>query len=141
MEHFITVEGIPERSVVQLPDSLPPQPVSLGKIKTALRRIKTLQVTHPDDYPSWVSQRFATDLFLPITDIINTIVMTRIFPDRWKKSAIKLLPKIPQPSTFQDYRPISLLHHLSKVAESVFTKRLRRSLHTKLQTNSHTQKG
>jgi len=44
-------------------------------------------------------------------------------------------PKIPQPSTFQDYRPISLLHHLSKVAESVFTKRLSRSLHTKLQTN------
>jgi len=60
-EHFITVEGIPERSDVQLPDSLSSQPKSLGEIKTALRRIKTSKVTHPDDYPSWISQRFATD--------------------------------------------------------------------------------
>jgi len=133
-EHFFKVGGIPERSDVQLPKSLPPQPVSVGEIKTALRRIKTLQATHPDVYSSWVSQLLATDLCLPITDI-NTIVMTGSFPDRWRESAIKPLPKIPQPSTFRDYRQISLLHHLSKLAESVFTKHLRCSLHTKLQTN------
>jgi len=99
-EHCIKVGGIPERPDVQLPDSLPPQPVSLGEIKTALQRIKTSKATHPDDYPSWISQRFATDLCPPIADIINIIAMTGIFPDRWKESAIKPLPKTPQPSTF-----------------------------------------
>jgi len=78
-EHFFKVGGIPERSGVQLPDSLPPQPVSLGEIKTALRGIKTSKATHPDDYPSWTSQRFAADLCLPTTDIINTILMSWIF--------------------------------------------------------------
>jgi hypothetical protein len=59
-------------------------------------------------------------LILPfITHIINTSIITSVFPTDWKYSVVIPLNKIPNPTTLADYRPISLLPVLSKVLEII----------------------
>lgn len=52
-----------------------------------------------------------------ITHIINCCLLSGYFPDIWKSSVIRPLPKINNPSTFNELRPISILPALSKVLE------------------------
>ena len=54
-----------------------------------------------------------------ITHIINSSFRHRFFPSRWKKALIKPLPKVENPSSASEYRPISLLPTLSKIIEKV----------------------
>ena len=40
---------------------------------------------------------------------------------RWKRAEVVPINKVPDPSTYKDYRPINILHHLSKVAERILS--------------------
>ena len=82
-----------------------------------LTTIKTRKATHSSDFPSWVTRNNADTLSAPITNIMNTMMQTGIFPTIWKQAEISPLPKTSKPKTYKDYRPISLLFHLSKIAE------------------------
>lgn len=61
-----------------------------------------------------------------LSHILNFSASTSTFPDVWKNAQIIPLPKKSNPSTFYDYRPISILPFLSKVLE--------RLVHTQLST-------
>jgi hypothetical protein len=52
-----------------------------------------------------------------ITHIFNFSLQSGVFPDLWKFSIIKPIPKTPNPSAPCDYRPISILCSLSKALE------------------------
>lgn len=54
-----------------------------------------------------------------ITGIINQSIITCTFPELWKCAIIKPIPKISNPETYKDLRPISILPVLSKVLERV----------------------
>lgn len=54
-----------------------------------------------------------------ITAIVNKSIDTHTFPDLWKCAIVRPLPKISNPSTFKDLRPVSILPCLSKVLERV----------------------
>ena len=54
-----------------------------------------------------------------VTDIINSSFKHRCFPDRWKHAIIKPIPKIDDPTSPSDFRPISLLPAISKVSETI----------------------
>ena len=86
-------------------------------IHKMLTKIKTRKATHSSDFPSWVTRNNADTLSAPITNIMNTMMQTGIFPTIWKQAEISPLPKTSKPKTYKDYRPISLLFHLSKIAE------------------------
>jgi hypothetical protein len=58
-------------------------------------------------------------LVIPITNIIDTSLQISIFPSSWKRAILSPIPKIRNPVTFKDFRPISLLCTLSKVLEKV----------------------
>lgn len=59
--------------------------------------------------------------------IVNGMLRHCYFPKTWKIAKVINIPKPGKNHTFpQDYRPISLLPHLSKVAERVILKRLKR---------------
>ena len=58
------------------------------------------------------------------TNIINTSIICKKFPNRWKNALVKPLPKINNPSCASDYRPISLLPAFSKVIEKLFAKQM-----------------
>jgi len=52
-----------------------------------------------------------------ITHIVNVCIETNDFPRQWKTSIVRPLPKISEPSTFNDLRPISIQCVLAKVLE------------------------
>lgn len=54
-----------------------------------------------------------------ITSIVNTSIETNTFPDAWKCAVVRPLPKVSNPNSFKDLRPISILPCLSKVLERV----------------------
>ena len=54
-----------------------------------------------------------------LTHIINASLEQGIFPDRWKYAIIKPIPKVPNPLTASDFRPISILPTLSKIIEKI----------------------
>lgn len=59
-----------------------------------------------------------------ITHIINFSLQSGIFPDIWKFSLVQPIPKIPQPVSPSDYRPISILCSISKVLERIVHRQL-----------------
>lgn len=58
------------------------------------------------------------------TNIINTSILYKKFPTRWKLALVKPLPKTKNPSCASDYRPISLLPAFSKVIEKIMAKQM-----------------
>jgi hypothetical protein len=92
--------------------------VSIESVAKKLKSIDTRKASHAYDYPSWISKVTADDLAVPVADIINSILSSCKYPDLWKSYTLKPLPKVPNPVTYSQYRPIALGYHLGKLAES-----------------------
>ena len=59
-------------------------------------------------------------LILPVLEhIFNYSMQNSCFPDLWKLSNIRPVPKVKNPCTCKDYRPVSILCLLSKVLEKL----------------------
>ena len=58
------------------------------------------------------------------TNIINTSILYKKFPTRWKYAIVKPLPKNNNPADAADFRPISLLPAFSKVVEKLMAKQM-----------------
>ena len=58
-------------------------------------------------------------------EIVNSSLKSGYFPSRWKKARIKPIPKIPEPITSSDFRPISLLIAFSKIIEKIVAKQMK----------------
>ncbi|XP_026330096.1 uncharacterized protein LOC113237729 [Hyposmocoma kahamanoa] len=75
------------------------------------------------------SDNLSLDMILPVlediapvvTHIINYSLSRNVFPAQWKKAFVIPLPKIPNPTSLSQYRPISILPILSKALESIDT--------------------
>ena len=99
-------------------------------VNSHLENIDTTKATISEDYPSWISKNNSHILSEPIAHIINKIFECGKFPLRWKRAEVVPINKVPDPSTYRDYRPISILHHLSKVAERILSWRIIEKLPT-----------
>lgn len=59
-------------------------------------------------------------IILPILEhVLNYSLQNSWFPDLWKMGNIRPIPKVKNPSTCKDYRPVSILCFLSKVLEKL----------------------
>ena len=60
-----------------------------------------------------IASRFIKDAFLAIPEVVlhlvNLILTTSIYPDAWKIGMVVPIPKVPNPSSVTDLRPITLL--------------------------------
>ena len=72
-----------------------------------------------DDISAFFVKLSITQAATALTDIINSSFSQGIFPDRWKKAIVIPIPKLDNPQTPSDYRPISLLSVLSKIIEKL----------------------
>lgn len=59
-----------------------------------------------------------------LTHIVNCCMEKGYFPIYWKEAEIIPIPKVQNPSTLQDLRPISLLNVISKILEKVVFKQI-----------------
>lgn len=57
-----------------------------------------------------------------LRDIFNDCLCGGQFPESWKRAVVKPLPKVPNPSSLSDLRPISILSVCSKIFEKVVFK-------------------
>ena len=93
-----------------------------------LENIDTTKSTISEDYPSWITKNNAHILSEPITLIINDIFKSGQFPNLWKRAEVIPANKKSNPETFKDYRPISLLYHLSKIVERIISNRIQEKI-------------
>lgn len=72
---------------------------------------------------------FEDQLFLPMRDLLNTILQGNSMPDSWKDASISLIPKEGQAFTpVKNYRPIFLLNNDFKLFTSILAERLKQVL-------------
>ena len=87
-----------------------------------LREIKGLRSdcsTGPDNIPTKFIKLVAEHLVSPLTHIMNTCAARQEFPLLWKIARISPIPKVDEPLTNDDYRPVSILPALSKIYEKL----------------------
>jgi hypothetical protein len=116
---------------------LPDEFVSIGMIKQMLKRQKTSKAAHQDDWPAWISKACAEDLCIPLHKIIYTMCSTSSFPAIWKSGEVVPIPKTNAPATAKEYRPITLLWHLGKIAEKAISTLLRDNITSRLAVNQY----
>lgn len=63
-----------------------------------------------------------------ITSIINRSISTSTFPNLWKMAVVQPIPKVVNPNSIKDVRPISLLPCISKILERAVFNQLRNYL-------------
>ena len=69
-------------------------------------------------------KNFREILSLPLVKLINISFETGFFPDMFKIACITPIPKLSNPKVVSHYRPISVIHIISKIFERYFFNRL-----------------
>ncbi|CAH2108077.1 unnamed protein product [Euphydryas editha] len=59
-----------------------------------------------------------------ITTLVNKSITSSVFPDMWRGALVRPIPKIAQPLSFKDLRPISILPCISKIMEKIICRQL-----------------
>ena len=135
--HFVQVGGQRDASKTPHVAQEPLSDISIGEVKHLMRNLDVTKSTNSDDFPPWISKAACEDLCVPVTNILNCMLRTNKYPEIWKQAEIRPIKKIKNPSCPGDYRPISLLHHLGKIAEQVILQRLKSGLGFKLNNNQY----
>ena len=85
-----------------------------------MKNFKTLRSdrsTGADQIPTTFIKLAADHLAGPLTRIINSCITEAYFPKLWKIARVSPIPKVDNPTTNDELRPISILPVLSKVFE------------------------
>ena len=78
-----------------------------------------------DGISNVVLKHFTTKAVSFLCVIINRMLQSSIFPSRWKEAEVVMIPKCKIGSnTTRDFRPISLLSCVGKIAEAVVLRRM-----------------
>ena len=98
--------------------------VSYKETLQEVKRIRNGCSTGNDNMPISLVKLVAENVASPLTYIINECIRLSVFPVEWKCARISVIPKIGNPTTGDDYRPVSILPVLSKVFERLMMKQL-----------------
>ena len=97
--------------------------VSENQVIKMVRSIKT-NACGNDDISAFFLKLGIEHSVYAFTNIINTSIIYKKIPTRWKNALVKPLPKTNNPVSVSDYRPISLLPAFSKVIEKLIAKQM-----------------
>ena len=91
--------------------------VTLDQLKNEIANIDIYKSSGLDN----MSSRFIKDAFSAVPEIVlhlmNLVLHTSIYPDAWKVGTVIPIPKVPNPSSVTDLRPITLLPIPGKILE------------------------
>ena len=92
------------------------------EVLQAIKDLKPNKSVRTTDIPPKIYKHFASILCKPITGIINKAIRDGVWPDLLKTEMITPVPKVSQPKSTDDLRPIAGLMTLNKVFEKVICK-------------------
>ena len=113
------------------PDSFDLRHATYDEVRKSINLLRSDCSTGYDNIPTKYIKPVSEYLISPLTHIINTCIEQSIFPDDWKISRICPVPKVANPSTLAEYRPISILPVLSKVFERIILQQLTERIESK----------
>ena len=93
-------------------------------IDKIIKKLKSKSSTGYDNISNKLIKHARTILVKPLTLLANQIIHTGEFPRQLKIARVKPLYKKGDESSFQNYRPISLLPSISKILEKVMAEQL-----------------
>lgn len=98
--------------------SLSFQNITSHELHVAFKRIKSNAAGHDSLSLAFIKKLFPA-IAEHILEIINFMLTSSSFPDSWKIAKITPIPKVSSPNALSDFRPISILPILSKLAEII----------------------
>lgn len=105
-----------------------PKPVDITTVILAIKELNNSNSVGSDD----ISLKFLKDVLYIITPyitcIINTSIVTGVFPEAWKHAIVVPVFKNGDANNVSNYRPISLLPIVSKILEKIISTQLTRYL-------------
>ena len=125
-EHFASIsrefeplnkDSLPERVKLRLSSKSTPRIITEFECYKKIVATKKPQSAVPGDLPSEILKEFAVELAKPTHNLLNKVVQSASWPKQWKVEFVTPIPKIPQPESEDDLRPIALTSFLSKVME------------------------
>ena len=108
-------------------------PVTIPEVTNVVKRLKNKKAAGPDGIQVEVIKELWEVIAPVLCEIANASIRLGYYPSCFKEATCVILKKPNRPS-YSDpkaYRPISLLNHLSKIIESVITKRLQWEMESK----------
>ena len=116
-------ESISHDDLTQIIDNMPStnnvkfqlRKVYYNEVKKALSSIRKDCSSGHDNISIRLLQPVLEYILSALTHIINSCIQNNMFPEVWKTSRISPIPKVDNPSRYDDYRPIAILPVLSKV--------------------------
>ena len=95
------------------------KPVASLSIEKLLKGLNSLKATGPDGIPASMLKDAYKELAATLSHLINVSTKIGVFPTAEKLAKVKPIYKSGERSSFDNYRPISVLNILSKVLEKV----------------------
>ena len=83
-----------------------------------LMKVKVNCSAYPDELPPKLIREYAPFIAKPLSVLINLCFRIGIFPAVWKKAYVRIIPKVTNPKSCDELRPISQTPCLAKVAET-----------------------
>jgi len=112
-------------SLLLTPPGMAPELNTPNEVKQLISSLARNKAPGKDKLPPKALKEAPPNLNAYLAALFNAILLTSHFPTAWKTAIISMLPK-PRKNTKlpENYRPISLLSHLSKLFERVLLHRL-----------------
>lgn len=126
----VTVSYIPN-SILGFPSTLSDNShifspiIDEGEIKEALFSMGSSKAPGPDGYNPGFFKKMWPILKDPIIQLVQNIFTTGSVPTLLNETLITLIPKVPNPETLSQFRPISLCNTLYKLIPKIVVNRLK----------------
>lgn len=105
------------------------EPFTTEELESAAKSIKGAKAPGLDKIPPEAIKMVAEDLPEWLLGVINSLLTTQTFPDRWKMARVALILKGGKPPELSSsYRPICMLNTISKLFEILIRNRLNEEL-------------
>ena len=121
----ITDDGsVPLCDSVCFPDSLDCLTISELDVMSAIDHLKCKYSCGPDGLPPALFKHLKVSLSTPLALVFNQLLSVGEVPEVWKKAIVIPVHKKGPTGTMSNYRPISLTCVLSKIMESIISRKI-----------------
>jgi len=97
-------------------------PLTNIEVERMLSKMK-LTASGCDGIPAWLLRECSYELADIVAHIVNCSVISGTVPSYWLNALVTPVPKVPKPTGFSDYRPISVTPLISRLTEKIIVRR------------------